>query len=183
MIEHFIFYITKDSPYYPDILKKRLGQDAPETLACLGNLDILSLPKIALFCSSEVPGSVLLPAFDKARELRDRRQCVISGFHSPVEKDCLKILLRGAQPIIISLARAMEGMRIPSQYRNALQEGRLLLISPFINTPKRITRASAERRNILVAALAEKAFIAYYREGGSTERILKVLNKWNIPIH
>ncbi len=175
-------YIKKNSPYYPEILKIRLGENSPRSLVCLGNLDILSLPKTALFCSSEVPGSVLLPAFDKVRELRDRNRCVISGFHSPVEKDCLKILLRGRQPIIISLARAMEGMRFPSQYKDEIEQGRLLLISPFLNAPKRITRWSAEKRNILVAALADDAFIAYCKKGGSTERILNALKEWGISV-
>jgi len=33
---------------------------------------------------------------------------VISGFHTPAEKECLRILLRGAQPIIICPARSIE---------------------------------------------------------------------------
>ena len=30
---------------------------------------------------------------------RDEGRCIISGFHSPIEKECLLILLRGNQPV------------------------------------------------------------------------------------
>jgi hypothetical protein len=55
----------------------------------------------ALFCSARCPGSVILRAYDQAAQWRDTGHCVISGFHSPVEKECLRILLRGEPPFTI----------------------------------------------------------------------------------
>jgi hypothetical protein len=37
---------------------------------------------------------------------------IIGGFHSPMEKECLDLLLRGQQPIVICPARSIQGMRI-----------------------------------------------------------------------
>lgn len=48
----------------------------------------------------------------------------------------------------------------------ALSQNRLLLLSPFEKTPRRVTADSARRRNELVAALADWAFIAYCTPGG-----------------
>jgi len=48
---------------------------------------------------------------------RDDGVTVISGFHTPVEKECLRILLRGSQPVIICPARSIEGMRIPPTWK------------------------------------------------------------------
>lgn len=69
---------------YPAILSERLGTAAPATLSALGNLDLLSLPKTALFCSARCPGSAILAAYDQAARWRDEGRCIISGFHSPV---------------------------------------------------------------------------------------------------
>ena len=92
---------------YPARLRERLGADAPRQLTALGNLDLLDFPKTALFCSARCPGKVILTTYDQAAKWRDAGRCVISGFHSPVEKECLQILLRGAQRTIICPARAL----------------------------------------------------------------------------
>lgn len=94
----FAFYAA--DPRYPARLRERLGSDAPTELTVLGNRDLLALPKTALFCSARCPGRVILAAYDQASNWRDAGRCVISGFHSPVEKERLQILLRGTQPII-----------------------------------------------------------------------------------
>jgi len=67
----------------------------------------LRAKKQALFCSRKYPGNLILKAYDLARSLRDAGTTVISGFHTPVEKECLRILLRGAQPLIICPARSI----------------------------------------------------------------------------
>ena len=92
---------------YPPQLGRRLSRTAPESLAALGNLDLLALPKTAIFCSARCPGKVILSTYDQAAKWRDTGCCVISGFHSPVEKECLQILLRGSQPVIICPARSL----------------------------------------------------------------------------
>src|SRR3990170_6732323 len=113
---------------YPVRLRERLGEHAPSTLSALGNLGSLSQPRTALFCSVRCPGDAILGAYDAARKIRDEGVTVVSGFHSPVEKECLRILLRGKQPIIMCLARGLEGMRLPSEWRKPLEDERLLLL-------------------------------------------------------
>src|SRR3990167_1742048 len=124
---------------YPVRLRERLGEHAPSSLSALGNLGSLSQPRTALFCSVRCPGDAILGAYDAARKLRDEGVTVVSGFHSPVEKECLRILLRGKQPIIICLARALEKIRLPSDWQRALEAGRLLILSPFEKRPRRPT--------------------------------------------
>ena len=120
--------ILRGDPRYPARLRQRLGADAPPELTALGNLDLLAQPMTALFCSARCPGSIILPAYDQAAQWRDAGRCVISGFHSPVEKECLRILLRGSQPIIICPARGIP-KRIPPEWRKPLADGRLLILS------------------------------------------------------
>src|SRR6266478_3693605 len=156
---------------YPERLQERLGEHAPRTLTALGNLDSLSQPKIALFCSVRSPGNAILGAYDAARKLRDEGITVVSGFHSPVEKECLRILLRGKQPIITCLARSLVKIRIPAEWRQALDSGRLLVLSPFERRPRRPDTKSARRRNELIAAFADEVLIIYAQPGGAIEQI------------
>ncbi len=153
-------------------MRQRLGADAPAQLSALGNLDLLSLPKTALFCSARCPGHIILPAYDQAAQWRDAGHCVVSGFHSPVEKECLRILLRGEPPIIICPARGLP-KRIPPDWKRPLADGRLLILSIFPQTESRITADHAARRNELVAALADQVFVAYATPGGRLETSLR----------
>ncbi|MGH8532579.1 MAG: DNA-processing protein DprA [Gammaproteobacteria bacterium] len=132
--------MTATDPRWPSALAARLGETAPQDLWALGILALLAARKTALFCSARTPGDAILRAHDTARQLRDEGITVISGFHSPIEKDCLRILLRGTQPIIVCPARSIEGMRIPPECRAAFEAGRLLFLSRFTEQPKRVTK-------------------------------------------
>src|SRR5205809_2411788 len=166
---------------YPARLRERLGADAPRQLTALGNLDLLDFPKTALFCSARCPGKVILTTYDQAAKWRDAGRCVISGFHSPVEKECLQILLRGSQPIIICPARALP-QRLPPEWKRPLAAGRLLLLSAFAATLNRVTSELASQRNEFVAALADEVFIAHAAVGGHLETLARRLRSWDIPL-
>jgi predicted Rossmann fold nucleotide-binding protein DprA/Smf involved in DNA uptake len=106
---------------------------------------------------------------------------LISGFHSPVEKECLKTLLEGTQPIIICPARALGKMRIPVAWRSALEAGRLLIVSRFEQSPRRADTGTARRRNELVAALSDEVLIIHAEPGGRIDRISQLVAQWKIP--
>ena len=167
--------------HWPRDIDGRLGRDVPSRLWAIGSPEILGEKKIGLFCSVRCPGDAILGAYDSARKLRDESVTVVSGFHSPVEKECLRILLRGKQPIIICLARALEKIRLPADWRSAVETGRLLLVSPFEKRPRRPTIDSAQRRNEIVAALSDEVLIIHAELGGSIERISKLIDAWHIP--
>lgn len=174
--------IDQDAEDYPSSLRTRLGANAPEALVVLGDRSLLRSRRTALFCSARTPGDAILRAHDAARRMRDEGVTVISGFHSPIEKECLRILLRGKQPIIICPARAIEAMRVPVECRSAFDAGRVLFLSTFTKEPKRVTKNSALCRNELVAALADEAYIPYLSSGGQTARIAAMLKSWKVPL-
>ena len=173
--------IARDAADYPVMLRSRLGENEPVELTVLGNPSLLRLRRTALFCSARAPGDAILRTHDAARRLRDEGVTVISGFHSPIEEECLRILLRGSQPVIVCPARAIETMRIPKDLRAVFDAGRVLFLSPFTGQPNRITKESAMRRNEVVAALADNAYVAHVSPGGGTARIAQMLEEWNVP--
>lgn len=162
---------------YPVWLRERVGADAPAQLTLLGNPDLLAHAKIALFCSARCPGSAVLRAYDQAAHWRDTGRCVISGFHSDIEAECLRILLRGTSPVILCPARTLP-VRIPADWQRPLAEGRMLLVSAFDNP--RPTTEIAARRNLLVAALADEAWFAHITPGGQSEALSQHIAAWGI---
>lgn len=175
--------LQPSDPAYPFGLQKHLGDRAPMTLITLGNLDILHKKTLALFCSVKCPGKLILQTYDLVQKLWRTGVAVISGFHSPMERECLNILLRSTNPIIVCLARGIEKMRVPSEYERVFAEGRLLLLSPFDEKQRRATVQMALYRNQLVAALADSIFVAYAEPLGKTEQFCRDVLAWRKPLY
>jgi predicted Rossmann fold nucleotide-binding protein DprA/Smf involved in DNA uptake len=173
--------LTATDARWPTRLSQRLGETAPREFWALGNLALLSVRKTALFCSAHSPGHTILAAYDQAARWRDAGRCVISGFHSPVEKECLRILLRGRQPIIVCLARGLGGMRLPAEWKKPLAENRLLILSQFPAAARRVTKNLAMLRNRLVVALADDAVFAHISPGGHLDELRQLITSWQIP--
>jgi predicted Rossmann fold nucleotide-binding protein DprA/Smf involved in DNA uptake len=145
-------------------------------------VDILRHALTALFCSVQCPGKLILQTYDYVRTLRDNRQAIISGFHSPMEQECLKLLLRGGQPIVICPARSIERLRVPPEWKSALEQGRLLVLSPFEPTERRATEHLARERNAFVAALADEVLVAYAAPGSKTLAFAGEVLCWGKPV-
>ena len=94
----------------------------------LGNQELLQLKKAAFLASSTISSDTVLQVYDWATEMRNRGECVVSGFSSKLEQDVLHFLLKGSQPIIIVLARKMYKV-IPDELKEPLAQNRLLIIS------------------------------------------------------
>lgn len=173
--------ISPGDAYWPRQLSERIGGSAPARLSALGNLDLLKLPKTAFLCSARCPGSVILRAYDQAAQWRDTGRCIVSGFHSPVEKECLRILLRGTPPVIICPARSLPH-RLPPDWKKPLDAGNLLILSAFTEKDSRITAELAARRNEFVAALVDEVCMAHATPGGSLAALIPRLQSWRIPV-
>jgi len=94
---------------------------------------------------------------------------IVSGFHSPIEKDCLPILLRGSDPIIIVQGHRLSTSRLPIEWQKAIRNGRLLLLSPFGENDRRVTTELAAERNRFVATISDDILIPYAMPGSKTE--------------
>ena len=140
-----------------------------------GNLSLLDEPLTALFCSNSCPGDLILKTYDLARAMRDAGVPVIGGFQTPMERECLRLLLRGKQPVVVCPARSIDNMQIPRDWRAPLDDGRLLVLSPFPATARRPTAELAAQRNELVSDLAQRVFIAHAAPGSKTEAFARKL--------
>jgi predicted Rossmann fold nucleotide-binding protein DprA/Smf involved in DNA uptake len=127
----------------------------------IGNADILKSELVALFCSRKCPGKVILKSRDYADSLRIKCIPVIGGFQTPVEKMCLEMFLKGEQPVVVCPARGIQKMRVPAEWTEPVESGRMLIVSPFAARHRRVSAANAELRNKFVAAAADKLFFLH----------------------
>ena len=167
---------------YPTVLLDRLGEASPSCLYVMGDTAILRNRLLGLVCSIQCPGSSVIKTLDAIRTLRDAGVAVIGGFHSPMEKECLDILLRGNQPVILCAARGLPGLRIGQTPRRAVKSGRLLILSPFAENIRRTTAVQAVRRNDLVAALAEAVWVPHAAPGGKTWATVRSVLRRQQPV-
>jgi predicted Rossmann fold nucleotide-binding protein DprA/Smf involved in DNA uptake len=140
-------------------------------IATLGAINVAQCRKVALLCSERCPGNVILKAYDFARLVRGSEIVIVSGFQSPIEKDCLNILLRGSQRVIICQARKLSSSHLPREWQEAINAGRMLLLSRFYDWQKRVTVELATQRNRFAAEVSEEVLILYAAPGSKTEAL------------
>lgn len=174
--------MSRSKPFQPSIQSLTLEKTGIPRLIVLGDSGLFGWDFLGFLCSIRCTGDVILKSYDLARGLRKDEVPVIGGFHSPMEKECLRLLLRGKQPVVICPARGLEGMRIPKDWKQPFEEGRLVVVSAFDGKVRRATRETARKRNDLVAALAKVVFVAHAAPGGEIERVAAQTREWGKPV-
>ncbi len=178
-----IILIREKNRDYPSSFKNKKARELFPKLWALGNLEILKKPLLGFFCSVKCPGDLILRAYDLARSLRDNGITVIGGFHSPIEKDCLDLLIKGTQPIILCPARSIENMLVKKVYRQPLDEGRLMFLSPFEKKIKRHTAKTSQSRNQFVALMSNAVFAVYAEPNGKIQEMSEEILSLNKPLY
>lgn len=152
------------------------------SVEAVGSRDLLVMRKLGVFCSIECPGELILRTYDLARLLANiGHWAVIGGFQSPIEQEFLIALLRGTTPAIVCPARTLHATSL-EPYRQAIDQGRLLLLSPFASHERRMTRQTCDRRNSFVAAMADRVFVSYASPRGMVEHMCRDLLVQRRPV-
>ena len=175
-------YISPDSPGYPAQVQQAFDGKPLPTITALGNLKLLNSRPLAFYCSIKCPGDVILQTYDLILALRDAGIPMIGGFHSPMEKECLTLLLRGTQPVIVCPARSIDGIRLPAAWKKPITDGRLLILSTFARKHRRVSAETSQLRNLFVAVLAEQILVAHAGPGSKTQGFFQELLTWHKPI-
>ena len=161
------------APDIPAALRRCADAGGAPDFTLNGDLGILDSTRIGFFCSVRCPGDVILKTYDLAQMLRETDVTIVGGFQSPMEKECLDLLLRGSASVVVCPARGLSRMRIPKNWKEPLTEGRLLILSFFDDGIRRPTADLAVKRNAHIAALADRILIAHAEKGGKTETLCK----------
>ena len=164
----------------------------------LGNAALMERPKVAFLSSRRVAPAAVMRCYDWATGMRGGGRgatalpsghagrvtlpggsagrlappCVVGGFQSALERDVLKLLLpEGGPPIVMVLARGM-WRSVPVEYREAINAGRMLVVSPFSQGVVRVSKETAERRNGWILDHCDEAVFASLDPNGSLARLV-----------
>lgn len=83
----------------------------------------------------------------------------------------LHYLLKGTQPIILALARGLKE-KLELEFEKPIEQGRLLVITPFAETVKRVSEQTAQVRNHMMINLADIITVGYASAEGSLKSLL-----------
>lgn len=132
----------------------------------LGNMELTNLPKTAFLASSTIPPDMVLKCYDWATAKHEG--CVVSGFSSKMEQDVLHFLIKAKCPVILVLARCMYKV-IPEELKEAMEEGRLLIIS--VSNAPRQSKVTAYARNKYICDIADKILFVGVSEKSSLYKL------------
>lgn len=135
-----------------------------------GNIDLLSLHKVAFLCSRNCPADLEPYVREWAVRQCQDGVCVISGFHSRLEKMVLHLLLGGSQPIVLALASGIK-KEIEPELEQPLATGRLLVITRYAPSVTHPCEEKCLQRNRLMMDLADEIVVGYASPGGNLERL------------
>ena len=157
----------------PAPLIERGGPDFVAQLVGVGAATLTYKPLLGLIASRECPGNVLLETLERVPQWVKAGRVIVSGFHSPLEQQVLRSLLRCNGLAVKVLARCFSssGYRLAKEEQDAFANGRLLIISAFGADTPRVTRASVIKRNELVISLSSEV-VAPFTKGSPLGELL-----------
>lgn len=138
----------------------------------LGNKELLKQHKTAFLASSTIPPDMVLRCYDWATAKHEG--CIVSGFSSKMEQDVLHFLLKAKCPVILVLARCMYKV-IPENLKEAMEEGRLLIIS--VSNAVRQSKVTAYARNKYICEIADQIFFIGVSENSSLYHLKEEFNE------
>ena len=109
-------------------------------------------------------------------EIDINNECIISGFQSEIEKLVLEKLLKSKARIIFVMAKKMF-TSCPMKYKEAVEEGRMLIIAPNNPIDRVITKQVAKQRNLYVINHAQKIVVGNITPNGMIEELLNNCKK------
>ena len=141
-----------------------------------GNKDLLDRELVAFFASRRATPHDTQLALQWAESIRQTDKVVISGFHSPLEKEVLNYLLECKYPVIVALGRALY-KKVPPRLQSAFDEGRLLFIS--FRGYSRHSWNSALQRNWGAADLAAEVYFTPFATTSSLSTLHFTLDRYS----
>lgn len=86
--------------------------------------------------------------------------------------------LLGLRKVAVFSSRRFSRMRPAAEWRRAVDEGRMLILSTFSPSARRLTEERSVERNHFAAALAEEICFVHAEPGGHAESLRNLAVSW-----
>ncbi|MBI4487690.1 MAG: DNA-processing protein DprA [Deltaproteobacteria bacterium] len=145
----------------------------PPRLWCVGDVSLLDNKLLGIVSARRIEPDLALATLELLQQLASLEITFISGWHSPLEEEALRILLTQPVRIIFCLAKSLNKFLPLPEIKSLLNEGRALVITHCSPKAKRISRDASLRRNHLVIALAKAVLVLSAPDGSASFKLAK----------
>ena len=180
-----IWVLSRADADYPRRLKQRLGGDAPPILYGCGDAAILGTGGLAVVGSRNVHEALIQYTEDVGRLAASAGRSLVSGGARGVDRAAMRGALDAGGRVAGVLADGLEKAAMLREHREALMDGRLVLISPY-DPAVRFQVGHAMQRNKLIYALSDAALVVNsdYGKGGTWTGAIEQLDKLKlVPVY
>ena len=163
---------------YPRRIKRRLRGHAPPVLYGCGNREDLETGGLAVVGSRNVDDNLIAYTEGVGRLAADARRTLVSGGARGIDQAAMRGALDADGTVACVLADGLERAATRREHRNALMEGRLVLICPY-DPAAGFLVGHAMQRNKLIYALSDAALVvsAEFEKGGTWAGAVEQLDR------
>ncbi len=155
----------------------------PPKLWCAGEQRILNNRLLGIISSRNGDADLAAKSAGLLRQLASLKDVsFIGGWHSPLEKEALRILLGGSAQIVVCVAKSLNRFIPPAEINNQLRQGHALLLTHCSPKAKRVSREASLRCNQLVMGLAKTLLVLSAPEGGSSLKLARAALNYGKPV-
>ena len=180
-----IWAMSRADAEYPRRFKKQVGENAPPILYGCGDAGILDSGGLAVVGSRNVNEGLIEYAEAVGRLTAATGRTLVSGGARGIDQAAMRGALDGGGRVIGVMADGLAKAVLRREYRDALIEGRLVLICPY-DPAARFQVGHAMQRNKLIYALGSAALAVNsdYQKGGTWAGAVEQLDKLKfVPVY
>lgn len=173
-----IWVISRADGAYPKKIKSRLKEDAPPVLYGCGEINLLDSGGLAVVGSRQVDERLSDYTVQIGRLAAKSGRAVVSGGAKGIDRAAMQGGLEAGGTVVGVMADSLERAALSHDNREALMDGRLVLISPY-DPAAGFNVGHAMQRNKLIYALADAALVVNsdYKKGGTWTGAIEQLER------
>ncbi|MXY10513.1 MAG: DNA-processing protein DprA, partial [Acidimicrobiaceae bacterium] len=173
-----LWVTSRADAQYPRRLKKRLRGQAPPVLYGCGDRADLDSGGLAVVGSRNVDDDLIAYTEGVGRLAAGARRTLVSGGARGIDQAAMRGALDAGGTVACVLADGLERAATRREYRDALMDGRLVLICPY-DPAAGFVVGHAMQRNKLIYALSDAALVvsAEFEKGGTWAGAVEQLDR------
>ena len=181
--KHGIWVVSRANALYPKALKEKLGDIRPPILFGTGNQALLSKPGIGFVGSRSIDADDEAFAKAKAELAVDQGYTVVSGGAKGIDQTAMLSALNYGGESVGIMADSLLRASTKKEYRQALKENPLALISPFYPEAG-FSPGNAMARNKYIYTLSKSVVVVKsdFNKGGTWTGAIENLKKQWVPL-
>lgn len=138
----------------------------------IGDKSIVKRNTIGFLSSSKISYEQSVKCKEWVRQKIKNNEVIICGNLNSIEREIVNILLDNKQLFILVLANGFK-LNINKKISQAIDENRILILTPFEEEVGAYTKETAQVRNRLIIKLSNELYVGTVSKGGNLDKLLQ----------